>query len=271
MASIHEGLERVLRPLLDGFKSTELATQWAQRDPAALKLVDELLAKGGLNMDAVLAETLGVKIDQVVTIKDMISNHEKRFAAALREIEHHREELAEPVRAVKEARMPSSKTSGVILSMGDWHDERAKASGQLRQCASEHGAQDGQRQEAICSQCPAAWPQCIGATGPVFGPLAEKHLEEFARGFAGPSPSPAVLFHARRAAEAHVDLQRVRACRDSLIEQALADPSFVGVKADELRLRSSIRWLELSPHRSLAYLYPKPLEGPEDRRPSLPI
>ncbi len=103
MASTHEGLERVLRPLLDGFESTELATQWAQRDPAALKLVDELLAKGGLNMDAVLAETLGVKIDQVVTIKNMISNHEKRYAAALREIEHHREELAEPVRAVKEA------------------------------------------------------------------------------------------------------------------------------------------------------------------------
>ncbi len=98
---------------------------------------------------------------------------------------------------------------------------------------------------------------------PFLGPLAEKHLEEFARGFAGPSPSPAVLFHARRAAEVHVDLQRVRACRDRLIEQALADPSFVGVKADELRLRSSIRWLELSPHRSLAYLYPKPLEGPE--------
>ena len=62
-----------------------------------------MLAKAGLTMDAVLAETLAVKIDQVVTIKDMISNHEKRFAAALREIEHHREELAEPVRAVKEA------------------------------------------------------------------------------------------------------------------------------------------------------------------------
>ena len=65
---------------------------------------------------------------------------------------------------------------------------------------------------------------------PFLGPLAEKHLEEVARGFAGPSPSPAVLFYARRAAEAHIDVQRVRACRDRLIEQALADPSFVGVR-----------------------------------------
>lgn len=106
---------------------------------------------------------------------------------------------------------------------------------------------------------------------PLLGPLAEKHVEELATQFAGPSPSPAVLFHARRAAEAHIDVQRVRSCRDRRVKKALADPKFVGIEADELRLRFSMRWLDLVekdqtalfPDWGFAYIDPKPLEGPE--------
>lgn len=101
-AATYQGLERVLRPLVDE-DSYELATNWARRDPEALERVDAVLAKAGLTMDAVLAETFAVKIDQVVTIKGLIVNHEKRYAASLKEIEHHREDLAEPVQAVKKA------------------------------------------------------------------------------------------------------------------------------------------------------------------------
>ena len=81
---------------------------------------------------------------------------------------------------------------------------------------------------------------------PFWGPLAQKDLEGLAQRFAGSSRSPAVLVHARRAAEAHLDLQRVRACRDHLVERALADPNFVGVVAAELKLYMSMRWLRLA-------------------------
>lgn len=54
-------------------------------------------------MDAVLAETLAARMNQIVPLKGMIADHEKRYAATLREIEHHREALAELVRAIKEA------------------------------------------------------------------------------------------------------------------------------------------------------------------------
>ena len=63
---------------------------------------------------------------------------------------------------------------------------------------------------------------------PFWGPLAQKDLEGLAQRFAGSSRSPAVLAHARRAAEAHLDLQRVRACHDHFVERTLADPNFVG-------------------------------------------
>ncbi len=106
---------------------------------------------------------------------------------------------------------------------------------------------------------------------PFWGPIADKHLEELAQRFAGPSPSTAVLYHARRAAEAHIDVLRVRSCRDRLIAQRQADPNFVGIEADALRLRYSMLWLDLEakektglfPDWGFAFINPKPLQGPE--------
>ncbi len=64
---------------------------------------------------------------------------------------------------------------------------------------------------------------------------------------------------------------RVRACRDHLIGRALADPNFVGVEADALRLRYSILWMDLVekekrglfPDWGFAFINLEPLQGPE--------
>ena len=72
-----------------------MAKKWAQRDAATIQRVDQLFAKSGLTMDAVMAETLSVKLDVVDRIDSLIGTAEKRYASALHEIEHHREALAE--------------------------------------------------------------------------------------------------------------------------------------------------------------------------------
>jgi hypothetical protein len=80
-----EGLESVLRRLVAWPEGDELAKKWGQRDPTTIQRVDQLLAKSGLTMDAVMAETLSVCLDDVDRI------------------EHHREALAEAVQASKVA------------------------------------------------------------------------------------------------------------------------------------------------------------------------
>ena len=96
-----QGLELVLRPLC--FESDEIAIKWRQRDAASVKQADEFLAQAGLGMAEVMAMTLGLNLSTVDAIDRIIERSEKRYHAALREIEHHREALAEPVRAIKGA------------------------------------------------------------------------------------------------------------------------------------------------------------------------
>ena len=61
-------------------------------------------------------------------------------------------------------------------------------------------------------------------------------------------------------------------CRHHNIEQALADPEFVGAKVEKLKLTVSMRWLDLVwndrstaifPDWAFQYIDPTPLEGPE--------
>ena len=102
-------------------------------------------------------------------------------------------------------------------------------------------------------------------------PLLAKEVEMLARRLAGPLASPELLFYARRVAEAQIDLQRVRACRHRHIEQALADPKFVGAKVEKKKFTMSKRWLKLVksdrtgyfPEWAFAYIDPAPLEGAE--------
>ena len=57
--------------------------------------------------------------------------------------------------------------------------------------------------------------------------LAEE-VEVLAQRIAGAGAASEIVDFARRIAEAQIDLQRVRACRKRRIEQALADPDYLG-------------------------------------------
>jgi hypothetical protein len=103
-ATAHQGLERVLKPLLkesEIFGNTPargLAQAWLAKDPEALKEVDKLLASAGLSVDAVMARTLSVNLDVIERIDRLITIAETRHNAALRELDRHRAVLGQDLR-----------------------------------------------------------------------------------------------------------------------------------------------------------------------------
>ena len=94
-AAAHKGLKKVLEPLVARFDAETLADNWARRRPSAIAKVDKVLAAAGLNLDAVMAEALALRLDD---IERMIASQEARFEAALREIDRHRAVLADALR-----------------------------------------------------------------------------------------------------------------------------------------------------------------------------
>jgi hypothetical protein len=80
-----------------------LAVNWASREPAVVAEVDAALAADGLTRDAVMAQALALKIDEVERIDRMVAGAEARLNVALREIYRHRATLAALRQAVDEA------------------------------------------------------------------------------------------------------------------------------------------------------------------------
>jgi hypothetical protein len=90
-ATAYRGLQQILKPLVDGFLEEEdLAKAWAARDKGAIKQVDKLLASAGLTMDAVMAQTLSISLDDIERIDRMIATAEVRRNAILHEVDRHR-------------------------------------------------------------------------------------------------------------------------------------------------------------------------------------
>jgi len=86
----YQGLERILEPLLGWSDASDLAKAWAARDRTAIKQVEKLLASAGLTMDAVMAQTLSFKLNDIERIDRMIATAEGRRNAILREVDRHR-------------------------------------------------------------------------------------------------------------------------------------------------------------------------------------
>ena len=72
----------------------ELAAFWHMRDRKSRKRVETTLRYAGLTMDAVMAETLSIKLDDVERIERMIANAEVRRRTVLREVDRDRAALA---------------------------------------------------------------------------------------------------------------------------------------------------------------------------------
>jgi hypothetical protein len=86
----HKGLGGILGPLMDWDDAHDLTEAWARRERTAIERVDELLASAGLTMDAVMAQTLSLKLDDIERIDRMIATAEGRRNAILREVDRHR-------------------------------------------------------------------------------------------------------------------------------------------------------------------------------------
>ena len=96
-ANRYTGVKRVLWPMC-GLKAHDLSEQWARREDEAVAAVDRHLATAGLTMDAVMGQTLAIKIDLVERLERMIASAEMRRNATLREIERRRSGLAARLR-----------------------------------------------------------------------------------------------------------------------------------------------------------------------------
>jgi hypothetical protein len=92
-ACAHEGLQKILSGL-EVRDSFGLAARWAARDEATVARVDALLASAGLTMDAVMAQTLCVRLGEIERIDRLTMSAEARRNIALHELERHRAHFA---------------------------------------------------------------------------------------------------------------------------------------------------------------------------------
>jgi len=94
----HEGLSAALDPLVEWRERKALVADWIAREPEAIKRVDQILESAGLTMDAVMAQSLSIKLDDIERIDRMTALAEARRNAILREIDGHREILSQNLR-----------------------------------------------------------------------------------------------------------------------------------------------------------------------------
>jgi hypothetical protein len=102
-AAAHEGLARVLTPLLDWTSAGQLSRTWASGDEEAVCEVERLLGRAGLTIDAVMAHTLAARIDDVERIDRMATIAEARRDAVLREIRSRRAAFGQALRRAGQA------------------------------------------------------------------------------------------------------------------------------------------------------------------------
>jgi hypothetical protein len=102
-AAAHEGLARVLTPLLDWPSADRLSRTWAVGNEEAIAEVERLLGRAGLTIDAVMAQTLAARIDDVERIDRMVTIAEARRDAVLREIRARRAAFGQALRRAGQA------------------------------------------------------------------------------------------------------------------------------------------------------------------------
>jgi hypothetical protein len=115
-AVAHEGLEKVLEPLMEWHPAHLLSRKWAFGDEAAIAKVEAALARADLTIDAVMARTLSERIDDFDRIDRMITAAESRRDAILREIGNRRGAFREALRRAAEAAVVEAEFEDVAPS-----------------------------------------------------------------------------------------------------------------------------------------------------------
>ena len=103
LASAASGLEQLLTPVLGWSDAGPLAKQWHAGERRHVSGSSKFLNDRGLTLDAITAETLSAKLDDVERIDRMIANAEGRRHVVLREIDRHRAAVAARLRSAAEA------------------------------------------------------------------------------------------------------------------------------------------------------------------------
>jgi hypothetical protein len=98
-SSMDQGVKRVLTGIGHPYIERDgLSESWAAGDDRARKKVDAILAKAGMTVDEVTAQTLDSKLDSFERLDRMLASVEARRNNALREIDRHRAALGGAVR-----------------------------------------------------------------------------------------------------------------------------------------------------------------------------
>src|SRR6516164_738334 len=79
-------------------KAEELSQEYLQRKPAAIKLIDKLLAGAGSSIDALMVQALPMELDKIERIERFVTIAETRRNGMLREIDRRRAVLSEALR-----------------------------------------------------------------------------------------------------------------------------------------------------------------------------
>ena len=79
-------------------KAKELTHEYVQGEPGAVKLINKLLARASVNIEALTVETLAEDLDYVERIERLTTIAENRRNASLREIDRRRTVLGEALR-----------------------------------------------------------------------------------------------------------------------------------------------------------------------------
>jgi hypothetical protein len=93
----------VLVPALGYTVAGEWSRRWYAGEARARKKVDDWLNELGLTTDAILAQTLSIKLDDIERIDRMIASAEGRRHVVIREIDRRRSSVAARLRAAAEA------------------------------------------------------------------------------------------------------------------------------------------------------------------------
>jgi hypothetical protein len=178
------GLDEILGSLqaYDG-STMEFKRDWMRRDPTAIAEVSRLLDLAGLTEDAILAQTLAVKLDQIDRIDRMTFQAERRRDLAIQQMERRREHVAARARVamkradeekiedvefkeLSEPESPKKVAESEALRMEE--DRPAPAAAEdpkafdIMEDAEEHSpseAGDQGREEAIEPEAPTANPE----------------------------------------------------------------------------------------------------------------
>jgi hypothetical protein len=82
---------------------SELCDDWAKREPKAVQEVDRVLAKAGIDQQAIAAHTLLAELPTLEKIENMIARAEARRHAILREFDRRREVIEKRLGGIAEA------------------------------------------------------------------------------------------------------------------------------------------------------------------------